>query len=448
MTQTFDDQEFRIKMLDIDDRVSSTLRDVWPKIEPELSGILDRFYKRLVTIPHMASILGDQSNIPRLINAQKSHWQALFSGRYDEDFMKRVTRIGEAHYRIGLEPRLYMGGYAAILDDLHGVAVRHCRRDRAKAETYRAAITRAVFLDMTLAIAVYSKVEAEAKEKRAKAVEGLIKTFDSKSQNVLQSLNESFASLEGAAHGVSSLADETSGLALTVASAAEESSVNVQTVAAASEELSASINEISQQVSQSNRLTSEAQSKAGHANESVQSLSAAADNIGNVIKLIGDIAQQTNLLALNATIEAARAGQAGRGFAVVANEVKKLANETAKATEDITAQVQLMQGATSRTVEDIATILRSIDEINETATAIAAAMDEQSSATQEIARNVAEAVTGTTSVSSNIGVVSNNASETSQASNDSVAAVDQTRTQVEELAEDMKGFFDQVRAIH
>ena len=232
-----------------------------------------------------------------------------------------------------------------------------------------------------------------------------------------------------------------------MASAAEESSVNVQTVAAASEELSASINEITQQVSQSNRLTSEAQSKAGHANESVKSLSSAADNIGNVIKLIGDIAQQTNLLALNATIEAARAGQAGRGFAVVANEVKKLANETAKATEDITAQVQLMQSATSRTVEDIATILKSIDEINETATAIAGAMDEQSSATQEIARNVVEAVTGTNSVSSNIGVVSGNATQTSRASNDSLTAVDNTRDQVRELSEGMQSFFSQVRAV-
>ena len=166
MTQALDNQEFRTKMLDIDERVSSVLRNLWPKIEPELGGILDRFYKRLHAIPYMASILGSESNIPRLIAAQKSHWKALFSAQFDQDFMNRVTKIGEAHFRIGLEPRLYMGGYASILDELHAVAARHCRRDRSKFETYRSAITRAVFLDMTLAVSVYSRVEAEAKERR------------------------------------------------------------------------------------------------------------------------------------------------------------------------------------------------------------------------------------------------------------------------------------------
>jgi methyl-accepting chemotaxis protein len=178
----------------------------------------------------------------------------------------------------------------------------------------------------------------------------------------------------------------------------------------------------------------------------VQGLSAAAQKIGDVVKLISDIASQTNLLALNATIEAARAGDAGKGFAVVASEVKSLANQTAKATEEISAQVASMQGATNDAVQAIHSIGGTIGTINEIATTIASAVEEQGAATQEIARNVQEAAQGTGQVSSNIVGVNQAASETGAASSQVLASAEELGKQAETLRADVDQFLANIRA--
>jgi len=207
-----------------------------------------------------------------------------------------------------------------------------------------------------------------------------------------------------------------------VSAAAEEASVNVQTVAAAAEELTSSITEISRQVSQSTEVASQAVADATRASDMVKGLDQAAQKIGEVVSLITDIAEQTNLLALNATIEAARAGEAGKGFAVVASEVKNLARQTAKATEEIADQINGIQRATKDTVGVLEATFQTIGQINEVSTRIATAVEEQRASTQEIARNVEEAAVGTKEVSSNI-VNSSRAATEFQAGSESLVKV-------------------------
>jgi methyl-accepting chemotaxis protein len=262
----------------------------------------------------------------------------------------------------------------------------------------------------------------------------------------LDALTGAAVELRATSNSMSTAAGEASQQATTVAAVAEQASANVQTVAAATEELSSSVSEIGRQVAQSTRIAGQAVEEANRTNITVQGLSAAAQKIGDVIKLINDIASQTNLLALNATIEAARAGEAGKGFAVVASEVKSLASQTAKATEDISAQVAAMQGATTDAVQAIESIGGTIGAINEITTAIASAVEEQGSATKEIARNVQEAAQGTSMVSSNIGSVTDAAGETGAAAGRVLASAEELNRQADALRAKVDGFLVNIRA--
>jgi methyl-accepting chemotaxis protein len=270
--------------------------------------------------------------------------------------------------------------------------------------------------------------------------------FDSTVRGSLDGLASAATEMRATSQSMSATAEETSAQATTVAAAAEQASVNVQTVAAATEELSSSVVEIGRQVTQSTKIAGQAVEEAGRTNTTVQGLSAAAQKIGDVVKLISDIASQTNLLALNATIEAARAGDAGKGFAVVASEVKSLANQTARATEEIAAQVSSMQSATSEAVQAIQSITGTIASINEIAATIASAVEEQGAATQEIARNVQEASLGTNQVSSNIIGVNQAAAETGAASSQVLASAEELGKQAETLRGNVDKFLADIRA--
>jgi methyl-accepting chemotaxis protein len=295
-------------------------------------------------------------------------------------------------------------------------------------------------------LAAEQKAEQARKEKRQEAIEGYIKTFDQSVSGSLDTLASAATELQSTAQSLSSTAEETNRQSTAVAAASEQASTNVQTVASAAEELSASISEISRQVSESTRIAGQAVTDAENTNAQVQALAEAAQKIGDVVKLINDIAGQTNLLALNATIEAARAGEAGKGFAVVASEVKSLANQTAKATEDISAQIKSIQGATTDSVRAIEGITSTISRINEIATTIAAAVEEQGAATKEIARNVQQASAGTNEVSSNIVGVTKAAGETGSASGQVLGAASDLAKQGETLRADVSQFLANIRA--
>ncbi|HXZ00627.1 MAG TPA: methyl-accepting chemotaxis protein [Stellaceae bacterium] len=295
-------------------------------------------------------------------------------------------------------------------------------------------------------LAAQQKAEQAKKEARAKAVEGYIGAFDTSVSSVLEMVSSASTELQTTAQSMSSTAEETSRQATAVAAGSEQAATNVGTVATAAEELSGSIAEIGRQVAESARIAGHAAEQANQTNAQIQGLAAAAQRIGDVVKLITDIAGQTNLLALNATIEAARAGEAGKGFAVVASEVKSLANQTAKATEEIRSKITEMQAATGTSVQAVQGIGETIAQINGIATMIASAVDQQAAATKEIARNVQQASAGTSDVTSNITGVTKAAADTGAAASQVLGASGELSKQSETLRSQVDDFLAKIRA--
>jgi methyl-accepting chemotaxis protein len=296
--------------------------------------------------------------------------------------------------------------------------------------------------------------EAEAKIKQDRVVAELRKadmhkladSFESAVGEIVETVSSAATELEASANGLTTIAERSQQLATTVVAASEEASTNVQSVASASEELTSSVNEISRQVQQSSRVANEAVDQAQKTNGRVGELSKAASRIGDVVELINTIAGQTNLLALNATIEAARAGEAGRGFAVVASEVKALAEQTAKATGEISQQISGIQSATQDSVGAIKEIGDTIGRMSEISATIAAAVEEQGAATQEISRNIQHAALGTSEVSSNISDVQRGASETGSASSQVLCAAQSLSVESNRLKLEVSKFLNSVRA--
>jgi methyl-accepting chemotaxis protein len=287
--------------------------------------------------------------------------------------------------------------------------------------------------------------KARAEQDRRDTMRRLANDFESQVHGIVQSVATHAVTLQATAGALSSGAETASQQCATVATAAHDASGNVQTVAAAAEQLAASVGEISRQVAQSAAMSQNAVEDSKRTNQIVLSLAAAAGKIGDVVNLIADIASQTNLLALNATIEAARAGEAGKGFAVVAGEVKHLANQTAKATEDISQQVSGIQAATTDAVKAIEGITGSISDINRMSTTIAAAIEQQGAATHEIARNVQRAATGAQDVSANIASVRQSADAAVAGSGQVLSAAREVGEQTDTLSKKVDGFVRSIR---
>ncbi|WP_336491616.1 globin-coupled sensor protein [Methylobacterium nigriterrae] len=351
--------------------------------------------------------------LPDVHEARVAHWVRAASGEVGEGFDASAERLATAFSRNGVPAYAVAVCHFTVsqaitrelgLDQQLSTSLSsHLQlRQIASRQALAAVINKAAWFDLEVLLETYARVDAESKRRSLAQLEA----FQTKVQAIVDAVTADAGTVSSRAEMMVSTTGETAQLAQSVAGASQEASQNVDGVAAAAEELSASLSEVATQVSRAAEIAQGANHAAQQTDATVQSLSGSASRIGDVVALISSIASQTNLLALNATIEAARAGEAGRGFAVVAAEVKGLAGQTAKATDEITQQVSAMQDATSEAVAAIGRIATMIGEMDRVAATMAAAVDQQRAATQEIAGNVTRAAAGTQQVAGSIDGVS------------------------------------------
>jgi methyl-accepting chemotaxis protein len=438
----------RLQFHCIDTATCDTLQASRQHLLAVLPKILDKFYAHVLATPQTARPFSNEALVRHAKAMQLKHWALLFEGRFDDDYVAAVTRVGETHYRIGLEPQWYIGAYDFLLGELldaiaqkRGGRLFQRRTDRA-AVMLQKAVTKAVMLDMDFAIAVY----LEAGRRERALIDRLGSTLKDSVGAIVTSLSAAATEMHSAAKGLTQSAETTMSRVGAVATATERTSGNIHAVATATESVAEAISEVSRQVESASTVTAKAVAISSETVVKMEKLSKASEQIRTVIDLINRIAGQTNLLALNATIEAARAGEAGRGFAVVAQEVKTLASQTSGATVEIGAQIDDVRGLIADTAAGIGAIAEVVRQINGISDAIASSMHKQDSAAKQIALTIQQISHGTTEVSESMSDVNRAAETTGSGASHVLSSARDLAIQAGRLHKDVLDFLTQVAA--
>jgi methyl-accepting chemotaxis protein len=380
---------------------------------------------------------------------QSRHWKIILAGRFDDQFEQSARKIGLTHYRLGLEPQLYLGGYNFLMAEIcEGVGLRlpsgwNERNGREKRGKLQAAFIRAAMLDIEISQSIYLEALREARNADLKKVAD---ELDRSIAATVASVTATAGNLQNSSNAMNHSALATVAQAQAVEAAATLTSSNVNAVSAATTQMSHSIAEITQQTRRSHQIAESSSEAARKSEQWIGQLSDAANQIGGIVGLIQAIAGKTNMLALNATIEAARAGEAGRGFAVVASEVKALAEQTARATDEIGDKIAAIQTGARRVAENIDAIALTTGETSMAATGIVTAVEQQGAATEEISRNITEASQSVAEVASSARTVSQAAEASSAISGDVLEASRQLTRQASDLSANMQRFLKSLQA--
>ncbi len=446
---TSTDLSSRLNFLRLDLETITTLRELRAPLEDILPDVLREFYAHVAKYPEIEKFFDSKERVDFAANAQFRHWKVILTGDFSPEYIKSVKTIGTVHARIGLEPQFYLAGYTFLVDEtLHRLGAKFANKrkltvDYSKIHKMQSAFLRAAMLDMDLAIHFFNEVRRQEAQQKTLDLADL---FENEVQAVSGIVSAAAVELEANSRQMTEIAESTYSRSADLSASILQASNGVEAASRSTEELGNAVGEIAERSAEATKVTASSATTADQANQTIQRLSESADKVSEVVSLISDIAAQTNLLALNATIESARAGEAGKGFAVVASEVKTLANETAKATEEISRHIQEMLDTTNSAVSAIASIQASITEVNSVSLSINAAIEEQTSSTREIARNTREAAVGARSVSDSIEEVSRSAEITKNVSEQVVQASADLGRQATTLQGQVNDFLAHIRA--
>ena len=434
----------RLAFIGMDEDLKADIREAWNILGPSLPSIIEAFYDHLAKFPESARLVGEQR--ARLAQAQTEHWRRLFTGTFDEAYLAGAQAIGRTHVRVGVNPGLYIGGYNFIIGRLIQALGAHARFNGRRAGRLGRAVSAVALLDLEIAISVYHDLQIELAKEREQRLSAEISAFDKKFLADLEALDKASSVLKEASTQLSASAIETSQQVSSVSSTAEEMAGRVANGAEAGEHMTSSIQTIQQHAAESLDVTQNAVRQAEAVDASMRGLNDMADRISSVVEMITEIAERTNLLALNATIEAARAGEAGRGFAVVASEVKGLSTQTARATEEIAAQVRAIQAATRQTVEDLGNIGKTIAAVASSAGIIAESVGRQTTASSAIAQAISSIAQDAGTVSEAISSVRIAAEETGSVSSTVQTLAADLEQQAARMRGEVQAFFQRLSA--